>query len=214
MNPATIIREVQSDGVTLTLSPTGTIKATGGSAAVNRWLVVIREHKTAIIDSLKAAKRDPAPASTWWLIHFTDRDPVTLSFSPEVTHSEALAAYPDAVAAEPCSPPLTETSEPFDREAWEERAAICEFDGGLLRDEAEAIAWLEDDRRRCVHCLNLRPGGVCKVAAPGGVVSAARGYRPNQELLQRCAGYRPCPDDPDRRHGGERWPALNQERGE
>lgn len=39
--------------------------------------------------------------------------------------------------------------EPFDREAWEERAAIAEFDGGLTRAEAEALAWAEDDLRRC-----------------------------------------------------------------
>jgi hypothetical protein len=27
------------------------------------------------------------------------------------------------------------------REAWEERAAILEYDGGLTRDEAERVAW-------------------------------------------------------------------------
>lgn len=98
----------------------------------------------------------------------------------------------------------------FDPEAWEERAAICEFDGGLSRDEAEAIAWLEDDRRRCWHCLNLLPNGVCKVASPQGPVVANRGYRP-VDMLRRCEGYRPCLDDPDRRNGLERWwPGLIQ----
>jgi hypothetical protein len=98
--------------------------------------------------------------------------------------------------------------EPFDREAFEERAAICEFDGGLDRDEAEAVAWIEDDRRRCAHCLNLRDGGFCAVAEPGGLVSARRGYKPDPAMLQRCAGYRPCLDDPDRRMGMERWPGI------
>jgi enoyl-CoA hydratase/carnithine racemase len=28
------------------------------------------------------------------------------------------------------------------RDAWEERAAILEYDGALARDEAERIAWL------------------------------------------------------------------------
>lgn len=102
----------------------------------------------------------------------------------------------------------------FDHEAFEERAGICEFDGGLSREEAEAIAWHEDDRRRCAHCLNILPGGVCKVAEPGGLVSAMRGYRPDQAVLQRCAGYRPCPDDPDQRHGRERWPGLIRKEGE
>lgn len=45
--------------------------------------------------------------------------------------------------------PLSEPNRvPFDREAWEERAAIAEFDGGLSREKAEALAWAEDDRRR------------------------------------------------------------------
>lgn len=29
---------------------------------------------------------------------------------------------------------------PFDRDAWEERAAIMEFDGGLSREDAERLA--------------------------------------------------------------------------
>jgi hypothetical protein len=96
---------------------------------------------------------------------------------------------------------------PFDREAFEERAGIAEFDGGLPREDAEAIAWSEDERRRCAHCLNLR-NGVCKVAEPGGRVSARQGYCPNREILHRCPEYRPCPDDPDRRPGRERWPEF------
>ena len=50
-------------------------------------------------------------ASFGWLIHFIDRDPLTVTFSPEVTHAEALACYPDAVAAEPAQ---SETSTPDD----------------------------------------------------------------------------------------------------
>jgi hypothetical protein len=165
MTPATIIREAQSDGVSLTLSPAGTIKATGDGAAANRWLPLIREHKAEIIGLLTAQQEPPG------------------------------------------APPAAEPA-PFDSEAWEERVAICEFDGGLSRDEAEAIAWHEDDRRRCAHCLNLR-GKVCGIAEPGGLVSARRGYTPVDDLPRRCEGYRPCPDDPDRRPGTERWPGLN-----
>lgn len=29
---------------------------------------------------------------------------------------------------------------PFDRDAWEERTAIMEFDGGLSREDAERLA--------------------------------------------------------------------------
>ena len=69
MTPATIIREAQAEGVRLALSPTGTIKATGDGAAVNRWLTVIREHKAEIIDVLKVGAGDTATASRCWLIH-------------------------------------------------------------------------------------------------------------------------------------------------
>lgn len=60
MTPAAIIREAQTDGVTLSISPTGTIKASGDGAAVNRWLSVIREHKAEIIGALKACAGDAA----------------------------------------------------------------------------------------------------------------------------------------------------------
>lgn len=97
-------------------------------------------------------------------------------------------------------------AEPFDRESFEERAAIAEFDGGLSRDEAEALAWQEDDRRRCRQCLNLR-GDVCSIAKPGGLVSANRGYRP-VNLPMRCAGYSPKAGDTNQRAGAVRWPGL------
>lgn len=51
-------------------------------------------------------KQPDTAISFAWLIHFTDREPLTVSFSPEVTQAEALASYPDAVAAEPIAPPL------------------------------------------------------------------------------------------------------------
>ena len=105
------------------------------------------------------------------------------------------------------------TVEPFDREAFEERAAICEFDGGLSRTDAEAIAWQEDDRRRCTQCLNRRPhDGVCKVAEPkvDAVVVANRSYAPDPILPRRCEGYAPKVSDPDQRPGAERWPGLRE----
>lgn len=40
---------------------------------------------------------------------------------------------------------------PIDREAFEERAAIIEFDGGLSRDEAERTAWAMILQRRRLH---------------------------------------------------------------
>lgn len=106
--------------------------------------------------------------------------------------------------------PANEKAEvlPYDAEAWAERAGVAEFDGGLSREEAEALAWREDDRRRCQHCLNLSKVGTCTVASPGGPVSARRGYEPIPDILRRCEGYRPNEEDPDQRPGAERWPGL------
>lgn len=58
MNPATIIQQAAADGVSLILSPVGTIKATGEGAAVNRWLPLIREHKPGIVAALQEAAND------------------------------------------------------------------------------------------------------------------------------------------------------------
>ena len=110
------------------------------------------------------------------------------------------------------------------REAFEERAAIMEFDGGLSRAEAERAAGLIrpdpepvrwrgagldlGDLRPCLWCRNLSPGGRC-LAAWRGELRAARDYSPTfPDLPQRCIGYRPNADDPDRTPGRERWPDL------
>lgn len=131
---------------------------------------------------------------------------------------------------------LSQLSQPFgegahgsddDCEAFEERAAIMEFDGGMTRAEAEQAAaanfiradiasaepvrWpFEEwgDLRPCLLCRNLSPGGRC-LAAWRGELRAARDYSPTfLDLPQRCIGYRPKADDPDRAPGRARWPEL------
>jgi hypothetical protein len=119
MNPATIIAQATAEGVKLVLSATDSIKATGNRAAVNRWLPVIREHKLEIIKMLKASDGDQRSALQTsenvtkaasqthfaWRVRFTDRNPLTVTFSPEVTHAEALACYTDAVSVEKIEKP-------------------------------------------------------------------------------------------------------------
>ena len=110
------------------------------------------------------------------------------------------------------------------REAFEERAAIMEFDGGLARKEAErqAAALLNptvpaprrwsfeewDDLRPCLLCCNLARSGRC-LAAWRGEIRAARDYEPSIPAQpRRCIGYAPKADDPDQTSGMERWPEL------
>jgi hypothetical protein len=40
-----------------------------------------------------------------WLLHFVEREPLTITFAPAVMRADALARYPDAVAAQPVSEP-------------------------------------------------------------------------------------------------------------
>ncbi len=157
MKPVNLIAAALADGVTLRLD-SGKLKITGDTAAVNRWLPLIREHKVDLLAEMKVGAATTADA------------------------------------------------EPIDREGWEERAAIAEFDGGLPRPDAEALAWREDDRRRCRQCLNLK-GEACSIAKPGGLVSASKGYRP-AHLPMRCAGFSPSHRDKDQRAGADRWPGL------
>lgn len=146
MTPATIIQEAQADGVRLALSPSGTIKATGNGAAVNRWLTVIREHKAEITEVLKVGDGDAAIAFPWRLIHYPDRDPLQLASCPEATHAENLERHPDAIAAEPFARTFRQPSAPMTAEeetairAWLARiketdpATIAEVIGQCGRD--------------------------------------------------------------------------------
>jgi hypothetical protein len=122
------------------------------------------------------------------------------------------------------------------REAFEERAAIMEFDGGLSRSEAEqstagapdarhaqaaALAlhavgpmrWRGEgldlgDLRPCLWCRNFTRSGRC-LAAWRGELRAAHDWVPTfPEMGQRCVGYKPPNDDPDQRPGRERWPEM------
>jgi hypothetical protein len=238
MNASTLILDAQQEGVEITLTPAGKIHLEGGQARREKWAGIVKAHRDEVVEALKAASAPSGTSVHWrWLIHFADKEPVEVSFSPEVTHAEVLALYPAAVAAEPVqgfgqsASPMTADEEQAIRDWLEsigeddsriidETIERCRRDAGArayflgrataqaepFGREAESIAWADDDRRRCIHCLNLLPGDACKVAEPGGLVPARRGYRPNQEWLQRCQGYLPCANDPDRRMGAERWP--------
>lgn len=136
----------------------------------------------AVANSETVKTENGKPCSRW-LLHFTDRNDLPVTFTPAVNHAKALSYCPDAVATEPI-------------------AEGCRV----------AIAATDDDRRTCSQCLNLR-GRACAIAKPGGLVSANLSYQPTTAVLQRCAGYLPNPNDPDQRPGRERWTGLIQKRG-
>lgn len=43
--------------------------------------------------------------STWWRLHYSDREPLEVWTDPPATCAEMLARHPEAIAAEPTSPP-------------------------------------------------------------------------------------------------------------
>lgn len=109
MTPANIIQKAQSDGVRLSISPTGTIKATGDGAAVNRWLGAIRENKAGIIEALKVGAGDTVPmtaeqetAIRAWLVAIGETDPVIIAdvLAKCQRDLEALAYFVGRAAAE------------------------------------------------------------------------------------------------------------------
>lgn len=64
-----------------------------------------------------------------------------------------------------------------------------------------------DNRIRCIECGNLNDSGICR-AATLGKIEASRTYTPIRDLLRRCDGFAPLPNDPDQRPGLSRWGAL------
>jgi hypothetical protein len=87
MTPSTVIRDATADGLVLTVSSNGKLKATGVTEAVNRWIPIIREHKAAIIKLLTSPFRQPSQPMPKcdlariraWLAHIEEFDPATIA---------------------------------------------------------------------------------------------------------------------------------------
>lgn len=53
MSAAELLREVAKDGITLSLSPIGKVRALGEPSAVNRWLPVLQQRRDELTDLLR-----------------------------------------------------------------------------------------------------------------------------------------------------------------
>ena len=195
---------------TVTVATLATHGVEKGANEVGNGATVAKVATVTVATVTVATATGAKTASASWLLHFPDREPLTVTFSPPSTHAEVLDAYPAAlVAAEPIESGRRHHDTPLagDQEAavlaW--LSEIGETDETtiadvltLCRQDEEARRYFlgraveisaNDDRRCCSQCGNLR-SGVCVVARPGGRVSAIVGYRPaSPDVLQRCAGY-------------------------
>ena len=233
------LREKQA-GKIATATPATFATRAGGERRTVASVATVAVAKFPQVQTASPAKVSPgnmATASRWWLIHYLDRDPVEVACCPEATHAEILERHPDAVAAEPFTPTIRQASAPMTAgeetaiRAWlalieeTDPAIIAEVIGQCQRDadardyftgratvdnlqKNRSDAAFDDDRRTCDQCANLIARR-CQAAKRGEIV-ASRNYEPIRDLPRRCEAYAPGADDPDRRHGRERWPGLIQ----
>ena len=239
MTLSNLIRKRDTVGVATAIPAISATQPKGEAATVARIATVAVANPTSekTAPPVKVGAGDTVTASRWWLIHYPDRDPVEVACCPEATHADILERHPDAIAAEPFAQTIRQPSARLSVEddaairAWlalieeTDPATIAEVIGQCQRDAdardyftGRAAAELPkpdpfpDDRRTCDQCANLLPSGICKAASPGGLVSAAKNYRP-VDIPRRCEGYAPGATDTDRRPGRERWPGLTDMRG-
>jgi hypothetical protein len=104
-----------------------------------------------IASRAKVGADDPATGSRRWLVHFADRNPLTVAFSPAATHAEVLDAYPTALAAEPIEPGRQQ-SDALLADDQEEAivvwlAAIAETDRAII-DDVLTLCWHDGDARQ------------------------------------------------------------------
>lgn len=139
MTPATIIRKAQSDGVVLSLSTSGTVKAAGNPEAVQRWLGPMREHRAGIVVALQAG------TSRWWRLRYPDRDPLEVACCPDATYADILKHYPEAVEAEAFTPTLIDPSAPL---TASEEGAIRAWLAWIGENDPDTVAEVLDGCRR------------------------------------------------------------------
>lgn len=99
-----------------------------------------------------------------WLFHFADREPLESWFDPAITHAEALAGTPDAVAAEPIPERITRAASLIERD---ELMALVQ---AIYRHDTD------QDRQEAIDAALADPGGslACyrAIAAERGITVA------------------------------------------
>jgi len=101
--------------------------------------------------------------------------------------------------------PAAPTAAPATREARPQPTPAPDPAGPVT--EQPAPSWQEGNQRRCTECGNLNERGLC-LAAYRGEIKASRSYTPIRDLLRRCEGFKPLPDDPDQRTAWDRWGTI------
>ena len=101
-------------------NPLQTLAGTAGTAGT-------AEKDKGGSDSAETLPTDTAPPvrATRWLLHYADRDPLEVWFAPAADHDEVLAAYRDAVAAEPLSEMLAQSVQQSVQQSAARNCSTC-----------------------------------------------------------------------------------------
>ncbi len=117
MGARDILDELHDAGLSIASTPDRGLKVTPASSLTPELRDVIRASKDFLID---------------WLAAATEADPDRPDGQGSGKVSNMVSTETEASVEVSAQPP--------DREAWPERAAIAEYDGGLSRQDAEALA--------------------------------------------------------------------------
>ncbi len=237
MTPAAIIEQAASDGVSLTVTPHGTIKVSGKDVVVERWRALLAANKLGVIALLTHLADGQKETDITDLTNSTAHGWPSGSrrFGVSEANIERRAPGTDAVPVygqsgiEP--PPrrsatvdeaaelraLIEAVLADAPEKWDEVFRIACAD-----PESALISWRSlivgvppvvppfPDPPTCRQCLNVWR---CRKPPPIGYADSRSAltsppYDPAIDVGLRCESYRPNAADPDQRPAWERWPDL------
>jgi hypothetical protein len=142
MNVDTLIRDFTAKGVHLAPTAQGTISITSQAPLTDADRDLLRKHKADVLAELE--KRE--------LVNLVNIDSGHYPLERIVHTPETKFIDPQTV----------KTSPALDLEAFEERAAIMEYEGGLPRDRAEFMA-------RCDQCRHFSRFGNCLLPQEAGL---------------------------------------------
>lgn len=98
MSAAKIIKRAQADGVSIAMSPVGTLKISGDPANVSRWAAVVKSHKSEIMDTLTVLQL----AGSDFFTHKDTCPTCSMSWAATASceeHGELWLAYRDALVS-------------------------------------------------------------------------------------------------------------------
>ena len=182
------------------------IPATCAAEPGSREVVVAKIATVAVAKPDEGRVEGTAPSiqASYWLLHFLDREPREMFVAPPMTHAEVLAAYPDAVGAQPV-PERTDTR----------TATLIERDELLALVGAVYAADTDADRAEAMAAALADPAGAleCYRAIANERVIEVRASLPTitKPTITVATGCKSCRH---RRRPGRVDPGYCSERGD